>query len=33
MSAHSVWENSVQEVTDVNNYVARQIQEMFGDKL
>lgn len=33
MSAHSVWENSVEEVSDVNNVVMRQIQDMFGEKL
>ena len=33
MSPHSVWENTNEEVTEVNYVVARQIQEMFGDRL
>lgn len=32
MSAHSVWENSNEEVADVNNIIANQMKDMFGDK-
>jgi hypothetical protein len=33
MSPHNVWENSVQEVIDVNYRVAKQMQEIFGEEL
>lgn len=33
MSAHSVWENSNEEVAEVNYVVAKQMQEFFGDTL
>jgi len=31
MSAHSVWENSNEEVATVNNVIANQMHDMFGD--
>lgn len=33
MSAHSVWENSYEEVIEVNYKVAREMQEILGDSL
>lgn len=33
MSAHSVWENSYDEVIEVNYKVAKEMQEIFGDSL
>jgi len=33
MSAHSVWENSFDEVIEVNYRVAKEMQEIFGDSL
>lgn len=33
MSAHSVWENSNEEVIEVNKYVADLIYETFGENL
>lgn len=33
MSAHSVWENSNEEVAEVNYVVAKLMQEVFGDSL
>lgn len=32
MSAHSVWENTLQEVIDVNYIIAKEMQEKFGDQ-
>jgi len=33
MSAHSVWENSNEEVIEVNKVIAEQINSMFGDSV
>lgn len=33
MSAHSVWENSNEEVAEVNNVVANEMKAIFGDSL